>query len=297
MAVNATSPRLDPCTVTDADPVPALFSRRITLIEPKSTENACDMLPDRSPDVTVTRLVPPDPCPVRHLTDVSESHSVPSHPVCPDRTMVVNATSPRLDPCTVTDTDPVPALFSRRITLIDPKSIEYACDMLPVPIPAVTTMRRVLPIPEPVKHCTDVSDIQSVTSHTVCPNLVCEVNPVVPKSSPDIVTLMLPEDATFDRVTIDIEPSSYENPCETLAIAPFMPTKSLAWSVVPILVVVLQDTDDDEIHVVASQSVCPNVPIWDTVTGPNPNPYRTIDDTKSTGPLGLWVALSSTPLK
>jgi hypothetical protein len=39
MAVNATSPRLDPCTVTDAEPVAALFSRRIMLIDPRSTEN------------------------------------------------------------------------------------------------------------------------------------------------------------------------------------------------------------------------------------------------------------------
>jgi len=46
MAVNATSPRLDPCTVTEDDPIPALFSRRITLNDFKSIENACDRLPD-----------------------------------------------------------------------------------------------------------------------------------------------------------------------------------------------------------------------------------------------------------
>jgi len=131
MAVYSTSPRFSPCTVTEADPVPALFSRRVTLIDPRSTENACDMLPDRCPVVTVTRRVPAAPCPVKHLTDVSDSHSVPSHPVCPDRIMAVNATSPRLDPCTVTEADPVPALFSRRITLIDDTSIEKTCDMLP----------------------------------------------------------------------------------------------------------------------------------------------------------------------
>jgi len=141
MAVNATSPRLDPCTVTDAEPVPALFSRRITLIDPESTEEACDMLPDRSPAVTVTRRVPPAPCPVRHRIDVSDSHSVASHPVCPDRTMAVNATSPRPDPCTVTETVPMPALFSRRITLIDPKSTENACDRLPDRSSAVNTTR------------------------------------------------------------------------------------------------------------------------------------------------------------
>ena len=44
-----------------------------------------------------------------HLTDVSDSHSVPSQPVCPSLAIAVYATSPRLAPCTVTDADPVPA--------------------------------------------------------------------------------------------------------------------------------------------------------------------------------------------
>jgi len=140
MAVNATSLRLDPCTVNEADPVPALFSRRITLNNPKSIENACDMLPDRSPEVNNIRRLAPAPCPVRHRMDVSDSHSVPSHPVCPDRTMAVNATSPRLDPCTVTAADPVPALFSRRITLSKTKTPEKACDRVPDRSPTVSNM-------------------------------------------------------------------------------------------------------------------------------------------------------------
>ena len=78
-----------------------------------------------------------------HLTDVSDSHSVPSHPVCPDRTIAVIPTSPRLDPCTVTDADPVPAAFPRCITLNIASRTEYASDMLPPRSPAVITTRRV----------------------------------------------------------------------------------------------------------------------------------------------------------
>ena len=59
-----------------------------------------------------------------HLTDVSDSHSVPSHPVCPIRPTAVTPTSPSPAPCTVTDADPVPARFSRLDMLMLPDSTE-----------------------------------------------------------------------------------------------------------------------------------------------------------------------------
>jgi hypothetical protein len=43
--VCVTSPMLAPCTVTDADPVPARFCRRITLKAPTSTDHPCVTLP------------------------------------------------------------------------------------------------------------------------------------------------------------------------------------------------------------------------------------------------------------
>ena len=73
-----------------------------------SNEYAAVPLPDRSPAVITTRRVPRAPCPTMHRTDVSDSHSVPSHPVCPSLIIAVYANSPRLAPCTVTDVDPVP---------------------------------------------------------------------------------------------------------------------------------------------------------------------------------------------
>merc|ERR1712091_365320 len=100
---------------------------------PASTpiDMADDALPDRSPAVITTRRVPRVPRPAKHRTDVSDSHSVPSHPVAPDRTIDVYATSPRLPPCTVTDADPVPPRFDPRNTLTVPASTDIVWLKLP----------------------------------------------------------------------------------------------------------------------------------------------------------------------
>jgi hypothetical protein len=108
---------LDPCTVIDDQPVPAWFNRRILLRSGVSTDHPCVTLPPRPPAVIIIRLDPPAPRPTKHRTDVSDSHTVPSHPVCPALPRKEYATIPKLDPCTVIDADPVPAWFTRRILL------------------------------------------------------------------------------------------------------------------------------------------------------------------------------------
>jgi hypothetical protein len=153
-----------------------------------STEYPSDMLPVRSPAVIVRRRVPRAPCPTRHRTDVSDTQPVPSHPVCPTRPIAVKATTPRLDPCTVTDADPVPAWFKRRVTLRLPASTEYTSDMLPTRSPAVTVKRRVPREPCPTRHRTDVSDSQPVPSHPVCPDLTIPVKLTRPRPAPCTVT-------------------------------------------------------------------------------------------------------------
>ena len=106
-----------------------------------------ERLPRRLPAVITTRRVPRVPRPAKQRNDVSDSHSVPSHPVCPARTIAVIPTSPTPAPCTVTDPDPVPALFLPPITLILPVSTEYPSDMLPDRSPIVITPRRVPLVP------------------------------------------------------------------------------------------------------------------------------------------------------
>jgi hypothetical protein len=115
-----------PCTVVDDDPVPALLTRRVMLIRAVSIDQPWVTLPARSPTVMTTRLDPLAPWPIRHLTDVSDSHCVASHPVSPCLDRPVYDTSPMLAPCTVTDVDPVPARLPMRAMLIDPRSDDHA---------------------------------------------------------------------------------------------------------------------------------------------------------------------------
>lgn len=103
------------------------------------------MLAPWAPAVIDTRRVPADPCPARHLTDVSDTHSDDSHPVCPSPARPVFEASPMLDPCTVTDDDPVPAPFVRRTVLSLDKSTDH--DLLELPLfPAVLSTSRVVPL-------------------------------------------------------------------------------------------------------------------------------------------------------
>ena len=80
---------LDPCTVTDDDPVPARFCPRILLSPAMSADHACVTLPSQAPAVITTPRVPRAPCVTRHLTDVSDSQAVASQPVCATRALPV----------------------------------------------------------------------------------------------------------------------------------------------------------------------------------------------------------------
>ena len=139
--VYATSPRLPPCTVTDADPVPAWLTRRIWLTDPTSTEYASVMLRRRCrPAVSVSRLVPCRPCPALHRTDVSDSHSVPSHAVLVYRACwLYHVAHSNPAPCTVRLVEPVPALLVFLAALTIPKSVDilYICDPVPTRSPDV----------------------------------------------------------------------------------------------------------------------------------------------------------------
>jgi hypothetical protein len=108
-----------------------------------SIEYTAVPLPDRSLAVITISCVPRQHCTALHRTDVSDFHSVPSHPVCPDRTLAVKATAPKPAPCTVTAADPVPALLHPLVTLTLPVSIEYTAVPLISRSPAESTTRRV----------------------------------------------------------------------------------------------------------------------------------------------------------
>ncbi len=169
----------------------------MALNAPTSTDHPCVLLPPRSPTVITTRRVPRTPCVKLHRTDVSDSQSVASHPVCPSRARPVLLTSPMLAPCTVIDAEPVPARFCRRITLNAPTSTDHPCVLLPPRSPTVITIRRVPQAPCVTLHLTDVSDSHTVASHPVCSpraRPVCGRNPM---PAPCTVTDASPDPAPF----------------------------------------------------------------------------------------------------
>ena len=102
------------------------------LLEPKVTE--------------MPRLPAPSLAALQRI-DVSDSHSVDSHPVCPPRPIAVRAASPSPDPCTVTDVEPVPATLLRDAPLMLPASIEYPSVRLPTRVATVTETGPVLRVP------------------------------------------------------------------------------------------------------------------------------------------------------
>jgi hypothetical protein len=63
LCVYVTLPMLAPCTVIEADPVPARFDARTRLTLPASTLQPPDALALRPPTVITTRRVPAAPCP------------------------------------------------------------------------------------------------------------------------------------------------------------------------------------------------------------------------------------------
>eukprot|EP00961_Rhodomonas_salina_P270523 3655204-Rhodomonas_salina.1 len=138
-----------PCTVTLVDPVPARFALLVKLRPTRSTDQTAVAVPALSPAVTVTRRVPRAPPPVRHLTDVSDSHSVDSHPLCPTRNDPVYVASPMFAPCIVTLVDPVPARFIRLIELTADRSVDHTPVTLPALSPTVNITRRVPRTPPP----------------------------------------------------------------------------------------------------------------------------------------------------
>ena len=79
--VSDPSPKLAPCTVMLADPVPARLARLAWLIPLGSIEKEPDRHPACRPAVSVARWLPATPRPPLHLTDVSDSHVDRSHPV------------------------------------------------------------------------------------------------------------------------------------------------------------------------------------------------------------------------
>eukprot|EP00961_Rhodomonas_salina_P165959 2236131-Rhodomonas_salina.1 len=164
---------------------------------PRSVDSVAVMVPPRSPVVTETLRVPPTVPATKHLTDVSDSHSVPSHTLRPTAENPENAVSPMLRPCTVTLADPVLPTLTRRVALRPIESDDQLAVTLPARSPTVIATRRVPRTPSTTRHLTDVSDSQAVPSHPVCPTWAIPEYAFCPRHPPSTVTLVDPVPARF----------------------------------------------------------------------------------------------------
>ena len=191
------------------------------LISRVSIECPSDMLPPRPTAVTVTPRVACEPLPIMHVTDVSDLHSVPSHPVIPIRPDTLAVIRPKGPPCTVTHTDPVPIPLDPSEETKLEVSIEYADDVLPIWRPNVIVIRSVPPAPPcPASPLTDDADSHAVPLHAVCPALTIAVRSADPKLPPCIVTDMDSVPFVLPPVITLIMPTSTEYPSDMLPAHP-----------------------------------------------------------------------------
>ncbi len=95
--VKAADPKLPPCKVTLAEPVVATFVRRAILAHTDSNEKPWLLLPTRSEVTEIWRL-PNTPSPAWHRVELSDSHTVRSHAVSPNRDPAVYVARPMLPP-------------------------------------------------------------------------------------------------------------------------------------------------------------------------------------------------------
>ena len=207
------------------------------------------------------RTLRPTPCPATPLTDVSDTHSDPSHPDPPCRTDPEYAPSPLLDPATVTVADPVDARFPRTPADTAPtESADIASDSDPDIPPAVSRTRRLAAPPAPPRRdTTAVSDTQSVPS-ALDPKASPDDTEPSPNPAPATVTLNDPVPATFDLAAELTVLISADRPSDTL------PTLSPAVTDTPMLCTSIrpptrQTTPVSDAQAVPSHPLCPTTPL------------------------------------
>ena len=189
--------------------------------------------------------------------DTSEFHDVASQLDSPDLTAAESVDNGKEDPKTVKLIEPVPA---RLLTLpsMPAMSTDHALVKLPDSAPAVIVTLRVPPDDPPTLHLTDVSDSHPVASQLVGPNLIPEVDEVLPSPTPCIVMLDDPVPAALIlRMPLGMPASADTAPVMLPAL---LPTVTTIAYVPPRPDAVLHLTDVTDIHSVSSHEVSPTLP-------------------------------------
>eukprot|EP00961_Rhodomonas_salina_P111082 1494796-Rhodomonas_salina.1 len=184
-------------------PVDGRFPSTGCVVCPSSYVAASVKVPGFKPPVTTANSVLPEPAPTRHVTELSDTQSVPSHPVLPILPSSLYPDIPRLAPVTVKLARPVVGRLPLTGCVESPLSYVDTSDIVPDIDPAVTTARRVPPDPEPIRHATELSDTHPVPSHPVADVLTPTLYADTPRSDPLTVTLPCPVVPTFTSPTPD----------------------------------------------------------------------------------------------
>jgi hypothetical protein len=129
--------------------------------------------------------------------DVSEYHTLDSHPVDPCRTPLLTLHSPSPAPSTVTLLCFVDMRF--RTDAADTTAPWYDTVSLqnPVVLPNVSVIRTLPPVPTALLHDNDVSDTNALASHPVNPTRALGLAPSVQKLSPITLIIVADEPQMF----------------------------------------------------------------------------------------------------
>ena len=127
--------------------------------------------------------------PTKLHIDVTDTHSVASHPLWPARARIVASPPPSPAPCNLNIPPAVPAPFQLPVPVSTCASTEYIVVPLPTasPVVTITLSDDAMPAP-PTMHRMDVSDSHSDTSHPVSPARPIPVESTEP--SPDPCTVI-----------------------------------------------------------------------------------------------------------
>ena len=270
-------PKLAPCTVMLADPVPARLAPLAWLIALASIENERVRHPAWRPAVSSTRWLPATPPPTWHRTDVSDSHVDRSHPVPQGLAAGVYDPTPMPRPCKVRLDAPVAAPLVHTSALNESWSAvkTRVADLMRAP---TLSKARLLPVmPCAPWHRTDVSDSHVDRSPLVCPSAPNTLYPAGPMLAPCTVTLADPVAA---RLALPI-PLTMLASCDipALMLPCLTPLLIVTWRVPITPCPAWHRIDVSASHVVRSHPVLPTRTDPVCVASPSPDPCTvTLDD-------------------
>ena len=182
-----TIPNPEPVSVTEASPVAGVLIGLMKLTPTRSCEIISVTVPSSSAAVNTNFLVPETPCPARHRTEVSESHSVRSQLENTILPIALDTRVPRPAPCTVSKEDPVLARFTSR----DEDNVLWSNVKLYVADPTLLELEVTANNRDPwdkllcdTRNWMLVSDLQKLASEAVLPARYLLVTSDAPKSWP-----------------------------------------------------------------------------------------------------------------